>query len=157
MQTLGIELVDGDRLRSWLVTRMTKAVLEPSPIKRFQTVFISHSYKDFDLASRLNAALRERGVRTWFGHENITAGSKVHDSSFAAAASPCPITGIAENATKKSAIDSFRSRVALIWRPTVASNDKCNCSVTEYFSLTTFLTKLVLNSLCVRSALSRRN
>jgi len=31
---------------------------------------------------RLNDALRKRGVRTWFSHDNLDAGQKIHESIF---------------------------------------------------------------------------
>lgn len=80
----GIELVDRDRLLSWLRTHPPKTIATHRPSKRFQTVFISHSHKDHEFVARLNMALRERGVRTWFSPEEIRPGTKLSESIFAA-------------------------------------------------------------------------
>jgi len=80
----GIELIDRERLLSWLRSHPPEPRLPIAPAARFQTVFISHSHKDHEFVARLNAALRERGVRTWFSHENLDAGSKIHENIFAA-------------------------------------------------------------------------
>jgi hypothetical protein len=80
----GIELVDRDRLLSWLRTHPPKPASPKKPVRRFQTVFISHSHKDHEFVARLNAALRERGIRTWFSHEEILPGSKLSESIFSA-------------------------------------------------------------------------
>lgn len=79
----GIELVDRPRLLSWM-SRIPPKIASAAPPTRFQTVFISHSYCDFDLAMRLDAALRARGVRTWFGHNDLAAGKKIREGVFSA-------------------------------------------------------------------------
>jgi hypothetical protein len=81
---LGIELIDREHVLSWLRTAPAHPTAPPLPQKQFQTVFISHSHKDFDFAARLNTALRERGVRTWFSHQDLDAGTKIHENIFAA-------------------------------------------------------------------------
>ncbi len=78
----GIELVDRDRLLSWLRTHPSKSIASRKPKRRFQTVFISHSHKDHEFVARLNIALRERGVRTWFSPEEILPGTKLSESIF---------------------------------------------------------------------------
>jgi len=79
----GIELVDRPRLLSWLGSLPPKPV-PAKPASRFHTVFISHSHQDFDLVVRLDAALRARGVRTWFSHNDLDAGTKIHEGIFSA-------------------------------------------------------------------------
>lgn len=79
----GIELVDRSRLLSW-IERLPPKPAPPTAAARFQTVFISHSHHDFDLATRLDIALRARGVRTWFSHNDLDAGKKIHEGIFTA-------------------------------------------------------------------------
>ena len=80
----GVQLVDQERLLSWLRTYPPKPADIAEPTKRFQTVFISHSHQDHDFVAKLNVALRERGVRTWFSPEEIRPGSKLSESIFSA-------------------------------------------------------------------------
>lgn len=80
----GVQLVDQERLMSWLSTYPSKSTGITKPTNRFQTVFISHSHKDHDFVARLNIALRERDIRTWFSHEEIRPGSKLSESIFSA-------------------------------------------------------------------------
>ena len=80
----GVELVDRERLLTWLGTHTPKPKSQSKPTMRFQTVFISHSHKDHEFVSRLNTALRDRGVRTWFSPEEIQPGTKLSESIFSA-------------------------------------------------------------------------
>jgi hypothetical protein len=84
----GVDLVDRDKLSKWisLLTPASDRAPKP-PQKQFQTVFVSHSHKDHDFVSRLNAALRHHGVRTWFSHDDLDAGTKLHEAIFSAIAS----------------------------------------------------------------------
>lgn len=79
----GIELVDRTRLLSWLGSLPPRSIpTEPAP--RFHTVFISHSYHDFDFAVRLDTALRAKGIKTWFSHNDLDVGTKIHEGVFSA-------------------------------------------------------------------------
>jgi hypothetical protein len=84
----GVDLVDRAKLIKWLLLlgSPTKSI-ETTNQKQFQTVFISHSHRDHDLVARLNLALRERGIRTWFSQDDLDAGTKIHEAVFEAIAS----------------------------------------------------------------------
>jgi hypothetical protein len=79
-----VQLVDQERLMSWVKSYPPKPADIAEPTKRFQTVFISHSHQDHDFVAKLNQALRERGIRTWFSPEEIRPGSKLSESIFSA-------------------------------------------------------------------------
>jgi len=80
----GVQLVDQERLMSWVKNYPQKPADIAEPTKRFQSVFISHSHQDHDFVAKLNQALRERDIRTWFSPEEIRPGSKLSESIFSA-------------------------------------------------------------------------
>jgi hypothetical protein len=78
-----IKLIDRDKLIDWI----SKAVAAPTPAtspERFQSVFISYSTKDEDIAKRLQARMREAGIRVWFAPEDLKGGKKLHEQLFEA-------------------------------------------------------------------------
>jgi len=83
----GVDLVDRNKLLQWLKKYSPAKEKRTSPTKQFQSVFISHSHKDHDFVSRLNSALRRHGVRTWFAHDDLNVGTKIHESVFTAISS----------------------------------------------------------------------
>lgn len=81
-EAVGVDLVDRNKLIRWLDRLKPEKQLKSTPKHQFQSVFISHSHQDHEFVSRLNRALRQKGVRTWFAHENLDAGVKIHKSIF---------------------------------------------------------------------------
>ncbi len=78
-----IKLIDRTKLIAWI----SKAAVTPPPAtppERFQSVFISYSTKDEDLAKRLHARMREANMRVWFAPEDLKGGKKLHEQLFEA-------------------------------------------------------------------------
>lgn len=99
----GVDLVDRQKLLNW-VENTTKADVNRGTVRKdFQTVFISHSHADHEFVTQLNSELREQGVRTWFSHDNLDVGEKIHESIF-------------------SAIDSFDRLIVVLSEESMKSN-----------------------------------
>lgn len=75
-----IQLVDRDQLLAWVESYSPSPEEKPYTEQRsFYSCFISYSHKDEAFARRLNARLREEGIRVWFAPEDILPGRKIHD------------------------------------------------------------------------------
>jgi hypothetical protein len=75
-----IELIDRNKLLAWLSTYLSMPLKAARlPHRGFESCFISHSHKDHEFASLLNARLQSAGVRVWFAPEHMHAGEKMKD------------------------------------------------------------------------------
>lgn len=83
-QELNIDLVDGDKVSGWLEIQGEHSRKDQEKPSRFHSVFISHSHRDHEFVTRLNSALREKGIKTWFSHEDLEVGQKIHEALFSA-------------------------------------------------------------------------
>lgn len=99
----GIDLVDHKKLERWIKNYKETTRPKVEPRKTFQSVFISHSQKDIEFVKQLNSALRDKGVRTWFSHDDLEYGEKIHEAIF-------------------SAIDSFDRLIIVISENSMQSN-----------------------------------
>lgn len=80
----GIDLVDRKKLIRWISNYKESPKPQKEPRKTFQSVFISHSQKDIEFVTLLNTSLRDKGIRTWFSHEDLEFGEKIHEAIFSA-------------------------------------------------------------------------
>ncbi|MBI4681218.1 MAG: restriction endonuclease, partial [Nitrospirae bacterium] len=80
-----IKLVDKKWLVDWIGT------YSPPPKKTqhyqglaFHSCFISHSHKDHEFAAYLTSRLRDNGIKTWFSHDDLKPGQKIHEEVYKA-------------------------------------------------------------------------